>query len=92
MHQVLKIYSQEGLHEKRQQLESLDVAECEATRLEDKMDIMAKIHDVSAFNEKLRSLLLNEQSGLLTVCAGRAGFFFSLLGELVGGAVLFFSA
>ncbi|CAK9064233.1 unnamed protein product [Durusdinium trenchii] len=63
--------------------ETLDIRNCKASRQEDVDAILASIPDVEAFNERLKEVLFNEQSGLLeTWSAERCAGFFDVIDPL----------
>merc|ERR1719253_1751211 len=63
MRQELKIYSQRCIIKHRSKLQRLDVRQCQASREEDKVEILGKISDIDDFNTMLRNMLLNNDSG-----------------------------
>ena len=65
MPQALKIHSKKALKKYRRHLEALDMRECDASRPEDKAEILSKIPDVDEFNDHLRRLLLDANGGLI---------------------------
>jgi hypothetical protein len=64
MQQFMRISSKGALDRHYKKLAQLDVQKCEASRIEDKEAILAKIDDFSAFNERLQWLIFG-QGGLL---------------------------
>jgi len=66
MLQYLKLASMQSLKDHRNRLQDLDVEQLQATRPEDREEILSKISDVSAFNASLQSLLFG-QDGLFEV-------------------------
>jgi len=65
MLQVLLVHSQSSLDRHRGRLEGLRVEDTEASREEDKCMILSKIGNTPLFNERLRDMILDEDTGLL---------------------------
>merc|ERR1712046_376728 len=63
--QVLLLYSLDGVEEQAELLEHLDVRDCQSTRPEDKDRIISKIADIELFNDELKSLIFDADTGLL---------------------------
>lgn len=63
--------------------DTLDIRNCKASRQEDVEAILGSIPDVNAFNERLKEVLFNEQSGILeTWSAERCAGFFDVIDPL----------
>merc|ERR1712187_104223 len=58
MSQTLKVYSRNTFDQNVSWLKNLDIQEMQATRPEDKADILAKIKDIPMFNSLMQALLL----------------------------------
>jgi len=65
MQQHMKIHSNEVLQEKYHILKHLDIRSCNASRPEDKQEILEKIEDIAEFNEELQWLIFGS-GGLLS--------------------------
>mmetsp|Transcript_106635 Transcript_106635/g.340269 ORF Transcript_106635/g.340269 Transcript_106635/m.340269 type:complete len:142 (-) Transcript_106635:206-631(-) len=63
MRQHLKLVSHEAMHDEdaTRHLKALNVEQMQAARPEDVQEILAKIHDIPAFNAHLQELLFGEQ-------------------------------
>mmetsp|Transcript_91393 Transcript_91393/g.261625 ORF Transcript_91393/g.261625 Transcript_91393/m.261625 type:complete len:540 (+) Transcript_91393:69-1688(+) len=63
MRQHLKLASHEAMHDEEatRHLKALNVEQMQAARAEDVQEILAKIHDIPAFNAHLQELLFGEQ-------------------------------
>jgi len=60
MSQTVKVYSRYTLDKNVSWLKNLDIRKMQATRPEDKADILAKIKDIPTFNSMMQSLLLEK--------------------------------
>jgi len=68
--QNVKIYDGECVDEEYHKLKHLDIRDCEASRPEDKQEILGKIGNIDVFCENMRELIMGE-SGLLSRFADR---------------------
>merc|ERR1719230_1981733 len=63
--QNVLIYDEDCIEAEYHKLKRLDIRECEATRQEDKDDILANIPDADVFSESLQELIMGD-GGLLS--------------------------
>ena len=64
MVQKLKLHSKRALAKHSKVAATVDIRNCEASRKEDKDDILSRVPNIDVFNKDLRELLLDSKTGL----------------------------
>jgi len=77
--QALKIHSEDYVIMHREDMESMDVRNAQATFAPDRDMILAKVDDIDEFNREVRNLILAPDTGLLAMWT--AGSVASVVGE-----------